>query len=169
MRTRTFLIRLTQCALCVFLICSPKGGGAQEDSSREKEGKKDEFPVTMDIAAGMPDGDGKLKITVTLTIRIGYYVFANPPGNEYADDLKPILRVAGKNVAKDVLITYPKGEVVKDEIIGDYRVYKGAVKLEAVVQRPRQDAESLTVSVRLRPFDHRGCRWRTTTLEKRVP
>jgi hypothetical protein len=171
MRARTFLLTgLTHCAVCALLACAAQGAAAQQEGSRgETEGKKKEpFPVTMAVSAEAPDGDGKQKLTVTLTIGKGYYVFANPPDNEDLDDLRPILRVAGKNV-KGARVTYPRGEVVKDKILGDYRVYRGTVTLEAVVTRPPRDAEPLTVSILLRPFDRSGCRWLPTRLEKRLP
>jgi hypothetical protein len=77
--------------------------------------------------------------------------------------------VTGKTRPRDVTVTYPRGEAVEDKVIGNYRVYRDKVKMEAVATRAKDDNGPLLVSIRLRPFDDKGCCWRTRTLTKTVP
>jgi hypothetical protein len=166
---RRFCWALSVCCLLTGLsVAAPAQEPEQKPSDKEKVAKA-EFPVTMDVVAGRRDAEGKQRIVVTLTIKKGHHIYANPTGNRDFDEVKSILRVEGKNIAKDVAITYPKGEVVKDQVIGDFWIYTGKVQMEAVVQRQTDEDAPLTVTVRLYPHNDAGCFWRITLLKKSVP
>lgn len=122
-----------------------------------------DYPVRIEATADKPATDGTQRIRVKITIQDGYWMFANPTGNEnFLSETK--LSVAGK----DAKVTYPRGQIVKDEVVGDYNVYRGAVTLEAVVKRAAGEGP-LEIGVRVRPYDRRGCLWRTKTLKATVP
>jgi hypothetical protein len=149
-------------ALCLSVALCP--AHAQEPERRPAE----EFPVKIAVEPGKPEAGGPQRLVITLTIQKGYYVFANPPGKD-SEGLETRVKVASKGRAREVKITYPKGEAVNVEALGVcYYTYKGMVTFEAVVDRPEGDDEPLLVRVRVRPYDDRGCRWPTRWLEKPV-
>lgn len=134
----------------------------------EEKPKQPDFPVRLTVEPVKRDGPADQRIVVTLTIENGYHLYANPTGNE---DLQPqtVLTVSSKGKPEVVKITYPKGEVVKNEIVGDYRIYTGTVSLEVITKRVKDDQSPLVIAVRVRPMDHRGCRWPTRALTAEIP
>jgi hypothetical protein len=122
-----------------------------------------QFPVKMEVVAEKPDAGHTQMLHIKLTIQDDYWVFANPSGNENLPSMTEV-SVSGR----DVKITYPPGEVVKGGVIGDYRVYRGQVTVEAVIKRAAGGPPP-EVALRVRPFDHGGCRWPTRTLKAAVP
>lgn len=134
----------------------------------EEKPKPPDFPVRLTVEPVKRDGSADQRIVVTLTIEKGYHLFANPTGNE---DLPPqtVLTVSGKGKPEVVKITYPKGEVVKNAIVGDYRIYTGTVSLEVITKRARDDQSPLVIAVRVLPMDHRGCHWLARSLTAEIP
>jgi hypothetical protein len=130
----------------------------QQDAPRPAK----EFPVKMTVVADKPAG-GTQKILVMLTIEKPYYIFANPSGIPDFDETK--LSVAGKAAR----VAYPVGELVKDEAIGDYRVYRGTVTLQVAVERKPEDTDPIEIRVQVRPLDEKGCFWQQRTLKATVP
>ena len=134
----------------------------------DTEPRANDYPVKMAVAATRPDAEGRRQVVVTLLIEKGYHVFANPTGNEDLAFAQTTMKVTGK-ARVDAKVTYPKGEVVKNDVTGDYRVYRGKVTLKADVSRPKGDSGPLSVAVRVRPLDKMGCRWRERVLKEVVP
>jgi hypothetical protein len=122
-----------------------------------------EFPVKMEVVADKIV-EGTQRIHVKLTIKKPYFTFANPAADQ--DIFIPTIMTVSR---KDAKISYPPGELVKDETVGDYRIYRGTVMLEAVVKREAGDREPVGISVRLRPMDDRGCFWLERKLKASVP
>jgi hypothetical protein len=120
------------------------------------------YPIKIEAVAEKPV-EGAQRIRVKVIIQDGYHLIANPSGNE---DLPTRTKMSVTD--KDAKITYPVGQVVKDENVGDYRIYQGTVTFEAVVKRAAGDGP-LEVAVRVRPFDDRGCLWGERTLKASVP
>jgi thiol:disulfide interchange protein len=70
-------------------------------------------------------------VTLTLDVDPKYYIYANPIDNkDFADNQTTVTATKGKLLK----VSYPKGEVVQDKIVGDYKVYKGKVTIEATVE-----------------------------------
>ena len=135
---------------------------------KEPEKPKPAFPVKMEVHPDKREGDSKQRIVVTLIIEKGYHLLANPSGNEDLPSIT-VLTVQSKGQPDVVQVTYPRGEVVKDNIVGDYRIYTGTIKLEALVRRAKGDNQPLSVAVRVRPMDQRGCLWGIRLLSSEVP
>jgi hypothetical protein len=155
-------------ALCVAAVSALPLRAQAPGTPRPREGR--EFPVTMEVTAARPGADGKQRIVVTLTIKEDHFVFANPPGIEDLVPGQTTLTVTGKSPPRSVKLTYPRGEVVADKLLGDYRIYTGKVRLEALVQRADGDTGPLLVCVRLWPFNRKThtCNWVPTSLKKSV-
>jgi hypothetical protein len=56
---------------------------------------------------------------------------------------------------ESVKVTYPTGELVKDRVIGNYRIYKGKVTIKLVVQRARGDGRPFVAAIYLQAFCER--------------
>jgi len=122
----------------------------------------------MEVSASKRDADGNQKVLVTLTIKKGHYIFAHELGIEDLLPSRTTMTVTGKHAPKKVIISYPKGKVVKDQVLGDYWIYTGKTVLEAAVTRASGDTEPILVTVRVHPFNDRVCNWLPTSLKKSV-
>lgn len=114
-------------------------GEAQAQSSDKKV--KTEFSISK-IGA-----DGKQTITITLTPEKGWYVYANPVGNEDLTSSQTVVSVSvkGKVATK---INYPAGQVVMDKVVGDYKVHKMPAVITVDIERAVGDNNPIDVSVR---------------------
>jgi len=93
------------------------------------QGKKSDHVVKASAKA-VASGANRL-VTITLDIDPNYYIYANPIDNkDFADNQTTVTATKGKLLK----VNYPKGEVVQDKIVGDYKVYKGKVTIEATVE-----------------------------------
>jgi hypothetical protein len=143
--------------------CSPFPGQVPE-----KRQTTPAFPVEMQVTAAKPGPDGTQKIAVTLTIKKDHWIFAHDPGLNELLRSRTSMTVTGEKTPKKVTIDYPKGKIAKDQVLGDYRIYTGKVRLEATVTRADGDIGHLLVAVRLHPFNEMVCNWLPTTLKQLV-
>lgn len=109
-------------------------------------------PVKISAKGGKPDSAGKQKVTVTLTIEDGWYVYANPVDNEQFAPNALQVKVKG-GTAK---VVYPpakeKTETLNGEII-KFKVYRNKAQVVAEVQRT---ANALEVAVRFNACNDKG-------------
>lgn len=163
-----WMISATAVLACFFMAAqTPLDPFAPEQKT---EPKKREFPVKMAVESGKRDAEEKQRIVVCLEILAPYYVFANPASADSDFPGEPVvLKVSGKGKPEVIEINYPKGEKVVDKLVGDYFIYKKKVELVVVVKRAKDDAEPISVSVVIRPFDDKGCYWGRKTLTQEVP
>lgn len=73
-------------------------------------------------------------VTITLEIDPKYHVYANPIGNKDLEDTQTTVTLSSKG--KLGKVDYPAGELVKDKVVGDYKVYHGKVQIKAAVDGP---------------------------------
>jgi hypothetical protein len=78
------------------------------------------------------DKDGTQKVEITLEIDSKFHIYANPVGNEDFESNKTTVTLVSKGEL--VKVEYPKGEVVKDTVVGEYKVLKGKVVFNAIVK-----------------------------------
>jgi DsbC/DsbD-like thiol-disulfide interchange protein len=132
----------TALALMVFGACALVLGHAQAG------GKKSDTEVKATAKADRPDNEGKQTIHLTLTINKGWYIYANPVGNEdFAANATTVTAIKPKPLA--VAIAYPTGKVKKDTVVGDYRVYEEQVTIPIQVRRAAGDNGPLELDVRV--------------------
>lgn len=112
--------------------------------------------VKAKATADKPGGDGKQVVTITLEVDPKYHLYANPVGNADLESSQTTVTVTGKARPESVKVDYPAGELVKDKVVGDYKIYKGKVTIKATVQRAANDTEPLEVSVKFGACNKRG-------------
>ena len=93
-------------------------------------------------------------LTLTLTIKQGWHIYANPAGSETA--IPTTVGLGPDQTATLVKVEYPKGEV--KTFAGDEKVavYEGKVALTVRV-RPDKSADLVTLRVRYQACDDRSC------------
>jgi DsbC/DsbD-like thiol-disulfide interchange protein len=131
------------------VLGAPAGARAQA--------KKSDSVVKAAAKADKPGADGKQVVTVTLTIDKGWHIYANPVGLSDLDSAQTTLKFTGKLKPEAVKIDYPAGKVVKDAVLGDYKIYKDKVTIKATVQRAKGDTSPLEVSASIQACNDRGC------------
>jgi hypothetical protein len=77
--------------------------------------------------------DGSRIVKLNLSVADGWYIYANPVGNE---DLAPNATTVTVKGAKpaDLKVTFPKAKVKEDKTVGNYNYYTGDVTIEATVR-----------------------------------
>jgi len=113
--------------------------------------------VKAKATADKPGGDGKQVVTITLEVDPKYHLYANPVGNADLESNQTTVTVTGKARPESVKVDYPAGELVKDKVVGDYKIYKGKVTIKASVERGKDDSGPLSVAVKLQACDKARC------------
>jgi len=169
------VLRLALASCMPLSLCLAQGQDtdpfAESNNLRPKpavQAPRPEYPVKLTLISEKRNGEAPQRIVVTLAIEKGYQLYANPPGNEQIGYVTT-LTIKGKGKPELVSVTYPKGQLVKDGIIGDYQVYKSTVTLEALIKRGKDDQDGVDIAVRVFPTDNRGCLWPIRRLTERVP
>jgi len=120
-------------------------------------GTKSDREVKVTATADKPGDDGKQTVTVTLQINKGWHVYANPVGNDDFATAATTVTVMAKEKPEDVKIDYPAGKLLKDKVVGDYKVYEDKVEIKAVVKRAKGDTSPLEVSVKIQACNDKTC------------
>jgi hypothetical protein len=103
-----------------------------------------------------PGADGRQTVTVTLEIEKKWHIYANPIGNDELKDSQTVVTVTGKTPPK-FKVEYPAGKVIKDKVLGDYKVYEDKVAIKLTVERNAGDKEALEVNVKFQACDDKSC------------
>ncbi len=112
-----------------------------------------EDPVKVQIKAGEKKGTTE-EIVITVEVAKKWHIYANPVDNEDLTAAQTIVKVESKGKV-NAEVKYPKGNVHKDKIIGNYNVYEGKVTIPILVQRSPGDP--LEVSIRYQACDDKHC------------
>jgi thiol:disulfide interchange protein len=123
------------------------GGRAKIDSTSE---------IKATAKATKPDDQGRQVVTVTIDINKGWYIYANPVGNEDFADNRTEVTVGGKVKPAAVKVEYPEGKVKEDKVLGNYKIYTDQVVIRANVQRAAGDTGPLEVKVRVNSCNLKG-------------
>jgi hypothetical protein len=113
--------------------------------------------VKVTATADKPGDDGKQVITITITPEKPWHVYANPVGNVDLVDAQTTVTISGKGKPEVVKIEYPAGTVVKDKVVGDYKVYDAKVTIKATIKRAKGDTEKVNVAVKLQACTDKTC------------
>jgi hypothetical protein len=121
---------------------------------------RDKFSLVQAKAtAQKPDAEGWQAVTVTLQIEKGYYLFANPPGDDTFKDCETTVSLSAKKPLRVVKVKYPPGKLeaitfnlVEGGVVRlEYRIYENQVTIKASVRREKGDVSPLEVRVTLKP------------------
>jgi len=113
--------------------------------------------VKASVVADKIGADGKQNVTITLTVDPKWHIYANPVGNPEHESTQTVVTVSGKAKPTSVNVTYPAGELVKDKVVGDYKVYHGKVNIRAAVQRAAGDMGPLEVAIKVQACSKSVC------------
>jgi hypothetical protein len=121
------------------------------------QGKKSDSVVKVAATADKPDADGKQVLTVTFAMEGKWHIYANPVDNDMLTSAQTVISVAGKEKPRDVKVDYPPGKLVKDKVVGDYKVYEDKVAIKANVHRAKGDTGPLELTVKFMACDDKTC------------
>jgi DsbC/DsbD-like thiol-disulfide interchange protein len=110
-------------------------------------GGKDGSPVKVTVMSTQPDADGRQIVTITLNIKKGWHVFANPVQYPDLEGSRTTVKVTCTNKLQDVKIDYPVGN---RQVDGEdsYYTYEDKVEIKATLKRSAGDTEPLDVTIR---------------------
>ena len=111
--------------------------------------------VKATVKANKPDAEGKQTVTITLTVKKPYHLYANPVGNDLLKSVQTTVKFTSK--VSDVKIDYPAGTVVKNKDVGDWKMYEGKVVIKATVRRTKGDTAPLQLTIRLQAKNDYCC------------
>src|SRR5262245_50308865 len=117
--------------------------------------KKSDAVVKASATATEPGADGKQVLTLTLDIEKPWHLYANPTPPEFPGI--PTTVTIDKVKPEDVKVEYPPGKLVKDALVGDYKVYEDKVTIKATVQRTKDDKGPLDVNIRVQACTDKQC------------
>ena len=119
--------------------------------------KKSDAVVKVTATADKPDADGKQVVSVLLVHESGWHSYANPVGHEDLASVQTTVTIAGKNKFDDVKVDYPPGKLIKDKLVGDYKVFEDKVTIKATVRRAKEDTGPLEVNVKFQACSDKSC------------
>jgi DsbC/DsbD-like thiol-disulfide interchange protein len=106
--------------------------------------KKSEDNVKIAVKADKPV-DGKQVVTLTLDVAKGWHAYANPVGHVDLTDVQTVVTFSAGGKTVPAKVEYPAGKLVKDNVIGEYKVYEGTVTIKATIDRPADGSVEATV------------------------
>ncbi len=137
--------------VAVALVLAIPSGGAHAQL------KKSDTVIRAEARAEPIAADNTQAVSITLTIDKGWHTYANPVENADLADTQTSVTITSKNKLEGVKLTYPAGTLVKDKVLGDYRIYEGKVTIKATVRRVRGDTEPLEVAVKVQACSNANC------------
>jgi hypothetical protein len=118
---------------------------------------KSDSKVKITTKADKAGADGKQVVTLTLTIENGWHLYANPVGNEDFADNQTVVATVPKSRHEILKVEYPPGKVVKDKIIGDYKVYENTITIKTQVRRAKDSTDPLELNVKVQACNEKNC------------
>jgi DsbC/DsbD-like thiol-disulfide interchange protein len=156
--------KLLCCVIAVAALCYLVG-----DSSL-RAGTKSDSEVKVAAKASKIEG-GKQTITITMTVNPGWYIYANPVGDEQLAAAATTISVKGKAKPQDVKVAYPKGKAKEDTVgkeVIKYSIYEQKVEIPVNVQRAQGDTDPLEISVRFMACNKKGICLQPATVKLKV-
>jgi DsbC/DsbD-like thiol-disulfide interchange protein len=148
--------RHTRSPFAVLLLVGASAFGLFSESGTAA-GKKSDSEVKTTAKAGKIGEDGTQVVTVTLTINKGWHIYANPVDNKDQEDAQTVVTISGKTKPEDVKVEYPAGKLIKDKLVGDYRIYEDKVEIKATVKRAKGDTGPLEATVKFQACNDKTC------------
>jgi DsbC/DsbD-like thiol-disulfide interchange protein len=103
--------------------------------------------VSAAVKARPRQKDGTQQLVIELTVVPGWRIYANPVGPPEFEDVRLRVTVNGQKPLKKATIHYPKPEVIKSQITGDLKVYRGKVSI--IVDLIRDDSQTGPLEIAL--------------------
>jgi DsbC/DsbD-like thiol-disulfide interchange protein len=106
-------------------------------------GNKSDSKVKATVKSAKADDAGNQVVAIDLEVEKGWYIYADKVGNELLEPNAIAVKVGGKPVK----VKYPEPIVKKDDVVGDYKIYKGTVQLLAAVPSAANTPVEFQISV----------------------
>jgi uncharacterized protein len=119
--------------------------------------KKSDAVVKVTATADKLDADGKQTVSILLSHDSGWHSYANPVGLEDLAAAQTTVTISGKSKLDDVKVDYPAGKLIKDKIVGDYKVFEDKTTIKATVKRAKGDTGPLEVTVKFQACNDKQC------------
>jgi uncharacterized protein len=133
------------------------------------KGKRSDSFVKVTPTAEKLDESGKQVVVLKIEVDKHWHIYANPVDNsDFARNATKV-KISGKSNPETTHIEYPKGKLVEDKTVGDYRIYEGTISIKASVRRAANDKEPLEVSVTFSACDDKGNCLLPATVKLTVP
>ena len=116
--------------ILLILLCFAGTVHAQKPKPRK-------FPVKLKVTAKKPNDSGRQEISLQLTIEKDVHIFSQSEKFQPIPPKFTITTSDGKKI--DAKYTYPKGNKIENEVLGDYFIYKGKITIRAIIMRTDGD------------------------------
>ncbi len=126
--------------------------------------EKSDSKVKVTYQAGQPDSSGKQVIVFQIDVQKGWYIYANPVKNEFFEPNATQIKLKAKSPSTKLKVFYPKPIVKEDNIVGNYNIYKGKVKIQTVVVRGQGETGPLQFVVQVNACSLKGQCLKTGTV-----
>jgi hypothetical protein len=144
---------MSACRLaCIALALCTGAAVAQKPSA-----KKSDSVVKATAVADKAGADGTQLVTVTLKIERPWHIYANPVGNEDLVNAQTVLKFSGPDRPRVQKTEFPKSKLIKDAVVGDYKILEGDVVIKTTVQRTAGARGPLEVEVKLQACSDKSC------------
>ena len=139
----------TAAILIVVLLLPGQIPGSQTPAKKKTSADMVEVKAT----ATKADADGNQQITLHLTVKQGWYIYANPVGDPDFQDNETVVSVTGVAKPAEVKTAYPPGKVKAG---AKYRIYEDKVLLTTTVRRVPGDNAALELNIQVNSCNHEG-------------
>jgi DsbC/DsbD-like thiol-disulfide interchange protein len=96
---------------------------------------------------------GKSVVVISLDIKPGWHLYANPVGNEDLDGSQVVVTFADAKAE----IVYPAGKEVTDKDLGKYKIYEDKVEIRATLDRAIGATAPVELIVQISACDDKNC------------
>lgn len=113
--------------------------------------------VKVEIAKDPTSTNQEKVFVITLTVELGYHLYANPVINPDLASVQTSVAVKSEGTSIPSKVEYPAGKLVKDDVVGDYATYEGVTKIKAKVVVPNDQKTPLEVVVKYQACSKKSC------------
>jgi uncharacterized protein YyaL (SSP411 family) len=135
----------------------PVAAIAKEPQAPRDAKSKSDSVVKVTAKAEKPGADGKQVVKITLAIDKGWHIYGNPIGNPDLESSETAVTITAKTPI-ETTIDFPKGKLIEDKLVGNYRVFEKEAVITATVEWPKGSTPGpLDVSVKLQACNDKTC------------
>lgn len=125
--------------------------------AQKQPAKKSDTVVKAKAVADKPAANGTQLVTVTLKIEKPWHIYANPVGNEDLVTVQTTIKVNGPDKPRVQKAEFPKSKLVKDSVVGDYKILEGDVVIKVMLQRTTGANGPLETEIKLQACSDKSC------------
>jgi thiol:disulfide interchange protein len=86
-------------------------------------------------------------VMLTVEIAKGWHLYANPVANPDLLSSQTVVTFTSGGKPITAKVEYPEGKLVKDAVVGDYKVYEGTITIKATLEGAGAGPVEATVAV----------------------